>query len=97
MLNVALPTLVRDLSATSTDLQWIVDAYVLVFGGLLLVAGSLADRVGRKRVFLAGLSRSPAGSAWAAFSGSRRDAHRGSRQHGRRGSADHAVHAGDHH
>ena len=47
VLNVALPTLVRDLHASSHQLQWIVDAYALVFGGLLLVAGSLADRVGR--------------------------------------------------
>jgi hypothetical protein len=55
VLNVALPTLVRDLHATSSQLQWIVDSYALVFAGLLLVAGSLADRVGRKRTFLAGL------------------------------------------
>ena len=55
IVNVALPTLVRDLHATSSQLQWILDAYALVFGGLLLVAGSLADRVGRKRTFLAGL------------------------------------------
>jgi EmrB/QacA subfamily drug resistance transporter len=70
VLNVALPTLVRDLQATSTQLQWIVDAYALVFGGLLLVSGSLADRVGRKRTLLAGLLAFAAGSAWAAFSGS---------------------------
>jgi EmrB/QacA subfamily drug resistance transporter len=70
VLNVALPTLVRDLNATSSQLQWIVDAYALVFGGLLLVAGSLADRVGRKRTFLVGLAAFAAGSAWAAFSGS---------------------------
>ena len=70
VLNVALPTLVRDLNATSTQLQWILDAYALVFGGLLLVAGSLADRVGRKRTFLAGLVAFAGGSAWAAFSGS---------------------------
>ena len=70
MLNVALPTLVRDLHATTTDLQWIVDAYIMVFAGLLLVAGSLADRVGRKSVFLAGLMAFAAGSTWAAFSGS---------------------------
>jgi len=69
VLNVALPTLVRDLHATSSQLQWIVDAYMLVFGGLLLVAGSLADRVGRKRTFLAGLVAFAGGSAWAAFSG----------------------------
>jgi EmrB/QacA subfamily drug resistance transporter len=70
VLNVALPTLVRDLHATSSQLQWILDAYALVFGGLLLVAGSLADRVGRKRTFLAGLVAFAGGSAWAAFSGS---------------------------
>jgi len=70
VLNVALPTLVRDLNATTTQLQWIVDAYVLVFAGLLLAAGSVADRVGRKKVFCAGLLAFAAGSAWAAFSGS---------------------------
>jgi EmrB/QacA subfamily drug resistance transporter len=71
VLNVALPTLARDLGASSTnDLQWIVDAYALVFGGLLLVAGSLADRIGRKWAFLAGLVLFAAGSTWAAFSGS---------------------------
>ena len=70
VLNVALPTLVRDLHASSHQLQWIVDAYALVFGGLLLAAGSLADRVGRKRTFVAGLACFAGGSAWAAFSGS---------------------------
>ncbi len=70
VLNVALPTLVRDLHASSNQLQWIVDSYALVFGGLLLVAGSLADRVGRQRTFVAGLAAFAAGSAWAAFSGS---------------------------
>jgi len=70
VLNVALPTLVRDLQASTTQLQWIVDAYVLVFAGLLLVAGSVADHVGRKKVFCTGLLTFAAGSAWAAFSGS---------------------------
>jgi EmrB/QacA subfamily drug resistance transporter len=70
VLNVVLPTLVRKLHATDSQLQWIVDAYVLVFGGLLLAAGGLADRVGRKRTFLAGLLLFAAGSSWAAFSGS---------------------------
>jgi EmrB/QacA subfamily drug resistance transporter len=70
VLNVALPTLVRDLQATSSQLQWIVDAYALVLGGLVLAAGALADRVGRKWTFLAGLMAFAAGSTWAAFSGS---------------------------
>jgi EmrB/QacA subfamily drug resistance transporter len=70
VLNVALPTLVRDLHASTTELQWIVDAYVLVFAGLLPVSGSIADRIGRKKVFCAGLLAFAAGSAWAAFSGS---------------------------
>ena len=64
VLNVALPTLVRDLHATDSQLQWIVDSYVMVFAGLLLVVGSLADRLGRKRAFLAGLAAFTAGSAW---------------------------------
>jgi EmrB/QacA subfamily drug resistance transporter len=70
ILNVALPTLVRDLHATSSELQWIVDSYAMVFAGLLLVGGSLADRFGRKRFFLIGLAVFTGGSAGAAFSGS---------------------------
>ncbi len=70
VLNVALPTLVRKLHATTEQLQWIVDAYALVFGGLMLVMGSLADRVGRRRTFIAGLFVFAAGSGWAAASGS---------------------------
>ena len=50
ILNVAMPTIVRDLHASSSDLQWIVDVYAIVFAGLLLVLGSLGDRIGRKRV-----------------------------------------------
>jgi len=70
ILNVALPTLVRDLHATSSDLQWIVDSYAMVFAGLLLVSGSLADRLGRKWFFLLGLTVFAGGSIGAAFSGS---------------------------
>ena len=70
ILNVALPTLVRKLPATSSELQWIVDSYAMVFAGLLLVGGSLADRFGRKRFFLIGLAVFAAGSIGAAFSGS---------------------------
>lgn len=70
ILNVALPDIVRSLHASSSELQWIVDAYAIVFAGLLLVAGSTGDRLGRKRVFMAGLALFAAGSALSAFSGS---------------------------
>jgi EmrB/QacA subfamily drug resistance transporter len=70
ILNVALPTLVRKLGATASELQWIVDSYAMVFAGLLLVGGSLADRFGRKRVFLIGLTTFACGSVGAAFSDS---------------------------
>ncbi|MDQ3575369.1 MAG: MFS transporter, partial [Actinomycetota bacterium] len=55
-LNVALPTMVRELRATNAELQWIVDAYALVFAGLLLPMGALGDRFGRKGLLQAGLS-----------------------------------------
>ena len=55
ILNVALPTIVRDLGANDSDLQWIVDAYVIVFACLLLTAGALGDKFGRKRSLTFGL------------------------------------------
>lgn len=55
IVNVALPSLVRELHATTTQLQWVVDAYNLVFAALLLTSGSLSDRFGRKGMLLAGL------------------------------------------
>lgn len=55
IVNVALPTLSRELHASTSDLQWVVDAYSLVFAGLLLVGGGLGDRFGRKRMLQAGL------------------------------------------
>ena len=70
ILNVVLPTLVRELHATSSQLQWIVDSYAMVFAGLLLVGGTLADRFGRRRVFLIGLTVFAAGSIGAALSSS---------------------------
>jgi EmrB/QacA subfamily drug resistance transporter len=54
-LNVALPDLARDLHATQTQLQWIVDAYAVVFAGLLLLAGALGDAFGRRHLLLGGL------------------------------------------
>jgi EmrB/QacA subfamily drug resistance transporter len=68
ILNVALPAIVRDLHASSTELQWIVDAYAVVLAGLLLTLGSLGDRIGRKPVFAMGLVLFAAGSAASAFS-----------------------------
>src|SRR5215217_8697485 len=56
MVNVALPTLVRDLDASNSQLQWVVDAFNLLFAALVLAMGSLSDRFGRKGVLLAGLS-----------------------------------------
>lgn len=70
ILNVALPTLVRDLGATTSQLQWMVDAYTLFYAGLLLTAGSLGDRFGRKRALIAGMVVFGAGSVWSAYSGS---------------------------
>src|SRR5918994_2743538 len=55
IVNVALPTLARELNAGTSSLQWIVDAYTLVFAGLLLAAGGLGDRFGRRGALLAGL------------------------------------------
>jgi EmrB/QacA subfamily drug resistance transporter len=62
IVNVALPSLVRELHATTTNLQWIVDAYTLVFAALILAAGSLSDRVGRKGILLLGLGVFATGS-----------------------------------
>ncbi|MEV4758401.1 MFS transporter [Micromonospora sp. NPDC049559] len=55
VLNVAIPSLIRDLGASASDIQWIIDSYILVFAGLLLTAGSLSDRYGRRRALVAGL------------------------------------------
>ena len=70
ILNVALPTLERDLGATSSQLQWIVDSYMLVFAGLLLTAGALGDRFGRRRALNAGLVIFGLGSALSAVASS---------------------------
>ena len=67
IVNVALPTLVRELEASSSQLQWIVDAYTIVFAGLLLIAGNTGDRLGRKWCFVAGLLVFGGGSFLCAF------------------------------
>src|ERR1700749_1790651 len=56
IVNVGLPTLVRQRHAATSQLQWVVDAFNLLFGGSVLAAGSLSDRFGRKGMLLAGLT-----------------------------------------
>jgi EmrB/QacA subfamily drug resistance transporter len=55
VVNVALPALQRDLGANITDVQWVIEAYALFLGSLILVGGSLGDQLGRRRVFLSGV------------------------------------------
>jgi EmrB/QacA subfamily drug resistance transporter len=69
-LNVAIPTLQRELGASQGELQWAIDAYILVFAGLLFSWGVIGDRIGRRRVLLIGLSVYTAGSLLGAFSSS---------------------------
>src|ERR1700736_94240 len=55
VINVALPALQTDLQATITEVQWVIEAYALFLGALILVGGSMGDQFGRKRVFLFGV------------------------------------------
>src|SRR5918998_250881 len=55
IVNVALPSIGRDLQFSQENLSWVVNAYVLVFGGFLLLGGRMADLIGRRRMFMAGL------------------------------------------
>jgi EmrB/QacA subfamily drug resistance transporter len=66
-LNVAIPSIARDIHATQTQLSWIIDAYALVFAALLLPGGAIGDRYGRRRALLIGLTIFGAGSAAAMF------------------------------
>jgi MFS family permease len=73
LLNVALPTIGRDLHASATALQWVTGAYTVVFGGLMLLFGGIADRFGRRRVMFAGLALlalASLGTGWPAPRGS---------------------------
>lgn len=70
ILNLALPSIQEDLDATSSQLQWTVDSYALAFGGLLLMAGGLSDRFGRKRLLAVGLIAFALTSLGAAFASS---------------------------
>jgi EmrB/QacA subfamily drug resistance transporter len=64
IVNVALPTIRHDLDASAAGLQWTVDAYTLVLASFLVLAGSVADRLGRRRIFLVGLALFGLGSLW---------------------------------
>ena len=68
ILNVAIPSLITDLGASNSQIQWIIDSYVLVFAGLLLTAGSLSDRFGRKGALQIGIVLFALGSAAAGLS-----------------------------
>jgi EmrB/QacA subfamily drug resistance transporter len=70
ILNVAIPTLQQEFSASAATLQWMIDAYIIVFAGLLLVMGALGDRFGRARALQAGLLIFGLGSLAAAYAGS---------------------------
>jgi MFS family permease len=67
-LNVALPTLARELEASTSSLQWMVDSYALIFAGMLFTAGTLGDRFGRKGALQFGLVLFMAGAIFAAMS-----------------------------
>jgi EmrB/QacA subfamily drug resistance transporter len=68
VLNLALPSISRSLGATASQLQWVVDAYTLIFASLLITTGSIGDRFGRKRLLVIGLSIFGVGSLGAALS-----------------------------
>ncbi|MEV0680773.1 MFS transporter [Actinosynnema sp. NPDC050436] len=67
VLTVAVPPLTSDLGASAQDVQWVLDSYMLVFAGLLLTSGSLADRFGRRKVMVVGLVLFGAASLFATF------------------------------
>src|SRR6266581_162298 len=67
VVTVALPVIQRDLNATTSDLQWIVEAYSLFLAALILVGGSLGDHFGRRRIFAIGISVFILASLWCGF------------------------------
>src|SRR3954453_3798104 len=70
IVNVALPSIERDLDASFSDLQWVIDAYALTLAALLLTGGSPADRIGRRKAFLIGLGAFTAASVLCGLAGS---------------------------
>ena len=76
ILNVAVPTIVRDLDASNSQVQWIIDSYTLVFAGLLLTMGSIGDRFGRRGALQAGFALFGLGSLASALADQRAAADR---------------------
>src|SRR3954469_1153456 len=70
IVTVALPSIQRDLGFSQSGLAWVVNAYVVPFGGLLLLAGRLGDLAGHKRVFVTGLALFTGASLWCGLAGS---------------------------
>src|SRR6201989_313330 len=62
IVNVALPSIQRDLGFSQSSLAWVVNAYLIAFAGLLLLSGRLSDLLGRRRILVAGLTAFPAAS-----------------------------------
>src|SRR5207249_9831902 len=67
IVNVALPSIKSDLHFSEASLQWVISAYAIFFGGFLLLGGRLADRLGRRRLFIAGLALFTASSLLCGF------------------------------
>ncbi len=70
--KIALPALQKELQATITDVQWVVEAYALFLGALILGGGALGDQFGRRKVFLIGVAVFTAASVWCGFASSPR-------------------------
>lgn len=70
IVNTIFPAMIVDLSLSSAEVQWVQESYILVFAALLLVFGSIADRIGRKRLLIAGIVIFTLASVWAGISGS---------------------------
>ena len=88
IVNIALPSAQKDLGISNADRQWVVTAYTLAFGGLLLLGGRIADYTGRKRTFIIGLLGFAAASALGGFAADRGHAVRRPRAAGRVRGAD---------
>src|ERR1700716_803319 len=68
IVNVAVPTIRRDLHASATQLEWVVSGYMLAFAAALIIAGNLGDLLGRRRIFLLGVGLFGLASLWAGLS-----------------------------